>query len=401
VINAAAVQDIEPRLAELGPHVGDRLRASRADLHTRLLAATRAAMRAQGRSLTGGQGRGLELGVETAVLEFVEAVADPARDLEPTRAVFRSLGRTEFLEGHRVDALRSTLTLGAREIWSFLVELGDGGRLSPAELYILAAALFGYVDALAGAATQGYLAEQRNASHDWAIARRRLITLLVQPDPAAATALRAAAEAARWPLPRALAVVSADGTDADQLARAAGGGTLGAVIDDVDRLVVPDPGTPGRLPRLRQALAGRRASIGPTVPLEQARRSYRMSARALELQRAGVLPDGLLNCDDHLLPLLTAWEPWLAERLAAQTLAPLDNLAETARQTLAETLLAWLRAQGQVIPAARELRAHPQTVRYRLRTLRGLFGATLDDPDARLRLYVALRHRAWARASRP
>ncbi|MCM0673709.1 helix-turn-helix domain-containing protein [Micromonospora phytophila] len=385
-----AVRDIEPRLANLGAHVGEHLRRSRDALHARLLDTVRAEMRSQGRSLTGDQGRGLSLGVETAVTEFVEAVADPARDLEPTRAVFRALGRTEFFEGHQVDALRTTLTIGAREIWSFLVESGTD-RLSPEELYVLAAALFGYVDALAGSAAEGYLQAQQDTSHDLVVARRRLVTLLVQADPPGDPVLRAASDAARWPLPASVAVAAVEGTDADHLARAVGGGTVGTVIDNAVRLVVADPETPGRLARLRHVLAGRRAALGPNVPLASARQSYRLAARALLLQGAGQLPvDRMLCCEEYLLELLTQWEPGVAELLAARVLAPLQALPEASRQTLFQTLYAWLRAQGQVIPTAAALHAHPQTVRYRLRTLRRLFGAQLQDPDVRLRLHVAL-----------
>jgi DNA-binding PucR family transcriptional regulator len=34
---------------------------------------------------------------------------------------------------------------------------------------------------------------------------------------------------------------------------------------------------------------------------------------------------------------------------------------------------------------------HPQTVRYRLKQLRELFGARLEDPEARFELALALR----------
>ena len=40
---------------------------------------------------------------------------------------------------------------------------------------------------------------------------------------------------------------------------------------------------------------------------------------------------------------------------------------------------------------AAELGVHPQTVRYRLRQLRELFGTRLEDPDARFELSLALR----------
>src|SRR5690349_2572855 len=351
----------------------------------------RAAMSAQGRSLTGGQGRGLTLGVETAVEAFVQAVAEPSRDLTPSREVFVALGRTEFREGHTVDALRSILTLGGRDIWAYLVER----ELPPAVLYVLASALFGFIDALAGAAAQGYLDEQRRHARDWDTTRRRLITLLVQPDPPGAAAILAAADAARWPLPSSVAVVSVEGTDGEHLARRAGSGTIATVIDDATRLILPEPATPGRAAHLAAAVAGQRAALGPAVGLGEARLSYRLSRRALQLQQEGVLPaQPLLHCDEHLVTLVTAWEPGVTGRLAQRCLAPLEPLGAAEREVLGATLLAWLRAQGQVLAAAAALPAHPQTVRYRMRKIRRLFGTALDDPDARLALQLALVHRS-------
>jgi len=382
-----AFADLEPRVAELPTEVGDRLWAERAALRDRVLRTMRAAMSEQGRSLTGGQGRGLTLGVETAVDAFVRSVAQPSRDLTPSREVFVGLGRTEFREGHSVDALRSVLTLGGRDIWAYLVERD----LPPAVLYVLASALFGFLDALAGAAAEGYLDEQRQHARDWDTTRRRLITLLIQPGPPGGTAIPAAADAARWPLPESLAVVSVEGTDGEHLARLAGSGTIAAVIDDATRLILPEPATPGRLGHLAAALAGRRAAAGPVVGLGAARLSYRLSRRALQLQQDGVLPaEGLLHCDEHLVTLVTAWEPGLTGRLAERWLAPLAPLGAAEREVLGATLLAWLRAQGQVLAAAAALPAHPQTVRYRMRKIRRLFGTTLDDPDARLALQLAL-----------
>ncbi|MEU1753598.1 helix-turn-helix domain-containing protein [Micromonospora matsumotoense] len=415
-----ALRDIEPGLAGLAPAVGDHLRGLRGALHARILGTVRAAMRQQGRSLTGGQGQGLALGVQTAVDTFVDAVADPGRELTATREVFHALGRTEYREGHRVDALRTVLTLGARDIWAFLVEhattaggpaahttapagaaasgasaaapAGRNPGPAPADLYVIAGALFGYVDALAGAAAEGFLDEQRDTAQDWATIRRRLVTLLVQPDPPAGAVLHAAADAARWPLPATVAVLSVDGTDAEQVARGIGAGAVAAVIGDAVRVVLPDPGTPGRLDRARQALVGRRAALGPTVERHRARLSYRLSRRALTLHQHGALGrEPVVSCDDHLLGLLTAWEPGLAAHLADTVLAPLAGLRPTARRALAETLHGWLRRQGQVVAVAEDLHTHPQTVRYRMRQLRALFGPALDDPDARLVLTLALR----------
>ena len=385
-----AFADIEPRVAGLPTSVGAHLRAVRPALRDRVLRSMRAAMAAQGRSLTGGQGRGLTLGVETAVDAFVAAVAEPTSDLALTREVFARLGRTEYREGHSVDALRSILTLGGRDIWAYLVDQ----KLPPDVLYVLASGLFGFIDALAGAAAEGYLDEQREHARDWDTTRRRLITLLVQPDPPGDPAILAAADAASWPLPSSVAVISTDGTDAEQLARTAGSGAIATVIDDAIRMVVPEPRTPGRANHLAAVLAGRRAALGPPVELRRARLSYRLSRRALQLQRADVLPSaGLLRCDDHLVTLVTEWEPGLTDRVAELQLGPLESLSPAEQEVIEQTLLAWLRAQGQVIATAAALHAHPQTVRYRMRKIRRLFGPTLDDPDARLALQLALHHR--------
>jgi DNA-binding PucR family transcriptional regulator len=77
--------------------------------------------------------------------------------------------------------------------------------------------------------------------------------------------------------------------------------------------------------------------------------------------------------------------------LAAKVLAPLDAVRPSARERLAETLLAWLRHHGQRTPVAEELFVHQQTVGYRVSQLKDLFGAALDDPETRFELELVLR----------
>jgi len=72
-------------------------------------------------------------------------------------------------------------------------------------------------------------------------------------------------------------------------------------------------------------------------------------------------------------------------------LPPLAELPAGARLRLSETLRAWLDHQGRIPPIAEALHVHPQTVRYRLGRLRELFGAALEDPQARFELELALR----------
>ena len=97
------------------------------------------------------------------------------------------------------------------------------------------------------------------------------------------------------------------------------------------------------------------------------------------------------RAEEHLPALVIAADPALAAELAEQRLAPLAALAEGPRARLTETLRAWLDRPGQVQAVAAELGVHPQTVRYRVRQLRELFGDRLEDPEARFELGLALR----------
>jgi DNA-binding PucR family transcriptional regulator len=99
----------------------------------------------------------------------------------------------------------------------------------------------------------------------------------------------------------------------------------------------------------------------------------------------------LIVAEDHLPALLLAAEPALAADLARSRLAPLAHLAPGPRERLAATLKAWLDQPGQVQAVAAALGVHPQTVRYRLKQLRELFGERLEDPEARFELALALR----------
>jgi DNA-binding PucR family transcriptional regulator len=132
-------------------------------------------------------------------------------------------------------------------------------------------------------------------------------------------------------------------------------------------------------------------AIGPTVPWPDAAASLRRAAAAFRLAASGRVPGPLVVAEDHLATLLLAADRGLAGDLAATRLAPLATLPEGPRARLTETLRAWLDRPGQVQAVAAELGIHPQTVRYRVRQLRELFGTRLEDPEARFELALALR----------
>jgi DNA-binding PucR family transcriptional regulator len=140
-------------------------------------------------------------------------------------------------------------------------------------------------------------------------------------------------------------------------------------------------------------------ALGPTVAWEHAGASARRAVTTHRLAAAGKLMPrggraaaaGLVVAENHLAGLLLAADPAVAADLAATRLAPLAELADAPRARLKETLAAWLDRPGQVQAVAAALGVHPQTVRYRVRQLRDLFGDRLEDPEARFELALALR----------
>jgi hypothetical protein len=203
---------------------------------------------------------------------------------------------------------------------------------------------------------------------------------------------------------------------------------------------MPDPLGPGRRKALEAALRGEVAALGPAVTWPEAAASLRRAEAAFRLAaqgrllpprgsegaggnggagqsaggaaggrgrsagQSGASPRGqsststggqsrarLVVADEHLPALLLAASPGIAADLARSRLAPLESLGEGPRERLVATLRAWLDRPGQVQAIAADLDVHPQTVRYRLKQLRELFGERLEDPDARFELSLALR----------
>jgi DNA-binding PucR family transcriptional regulator len=181
---------------------------------------------------------------------------------------------------------------------------------------------------------------------------------------------------------------------ATRLARRIGAGAVGGAAGGLACVFLADPDAPGRR-RLLRAIASEHdgpIARGPTVPWARTADSLRRAAAAYRLAAAGrVASDELVVAEDHLATLLLGADRALAADLAASRLAPLADLAEGPRARLTETLRAWLDRPGQVQAVAAELGVHPQTVRYRLRQLRELFGTRLEDPEARFELALALR----------
>jgi hypothetical protein len=224
--------------------------------------------------------------------------------------------------------------------------------------------------------------------------RHALLELLARPTPPDRAEIgRRADEAGLSPAPRRVAALAVAVSDPAQLARRMPSGSIGAALDPVGLVLIPDPEGPGRPARVRAALRDRPAVLGPTVTWEDASVSVRRALLGWPVHVAGGLGDDTLACtEDHLLTLLLAASPRLSADLVARRLGALEDMTQGSRERGVATLQAWLDAHGDVSAAAEMLHVHPQTVRYRLGALREAFGdGALDDPAARLELALALQ----------
>ena len=349
-------------------------------------------MPAYRRPLRGRFGAGIRRGVEEALGQFVDLIADPELDRSAVERVYRGLGRGEYRERRSLDALLDAYRLGARVAWRRVAELAIAARVDRRTLALLAEAVFAYIDGISALSAEGYAEEQSAQAGEAQRRRRRLARVLLDPqhDP---EALAEAAEAVGWDPPASVAVVRW----APGARRLRSRLPLDALVFDEDEgsggaAILPDPQAPGLAATLDRAAAGSAAVLGPTVPLEAAAASAARAEALLELVGAGaVAGEGLLRTEEHLADLVTHGEPGALEELAARRLAPLASETPASRARLTGTLRSWLDHQGDVGAVAAELHVHPQTVRYRLGRLRERLGDALDDPGARFELALALR----------
>jgi hypothetical protein len=273
--------------------------------------------------------------------------------------------------------------------------VGTEAGLEPEVLYVLAESIFAYIDLLSAESAEGHALEQSAMAGEIDLQRRRLVRLLVREPPLEAAAIQAAALEAGWVLPRSLAVLAIGGENRTAPVSRLPVGTISEAIGELTCAILDDPDAPGRRAAIEGAVSGAqaRAGLGTTVDWSRARVSFARARAALALA-ADDGAGGVIIAGEHTGELLLRSDPALAAELAAERLAPFEDLSAGSRRRLETTLRAWLAEQGRIGAVAAALGIHPQTARYRLARLREMFGADLDDPDGRFWLEVALRARA-------
>src|SRR5215213_7826728 len=166
------------------------------------------------RAMDGEFGQIVRLGVEVALNRFIDLLEAPEPDAAVSRRTYVDLGRGEFHAGRSLDALLAAYRVGARLAWRRFVDAGVEAQLPPGTIYTLGEAIFAYIDELSAESAEGYAEEQTAAAGESERRRRRLVRLLAQDPPAGQEAVRTAAAAATWTLPRvglaALVAATAD-----------------------------------------------------------------------------------------------------------------------------------------------------------------------------------------------
>lgn len=376
---------------ELPPDLVTVLRPELKGVARETIAAIRVEVPAYARPLEGPFGRGLVVGVEEAMRQFLDGIETGGR--VPRSRVYVDLGRGEVRAGRSLDVLLNAYRVGARVAWRRFSAVGVGAGLPPETLYRLAESIFAYIDELSAKSAEGYALEQSAAAGERRAHRQRLARLLVRDPPADPLDVEAAARTAEWRLPERLAALVIPAADGPRVVPRLSEDTISEVLGDVVCAFVPDPDGAGRRAQIERAVAPRhRAALGPVVPWGDAALSLARARAVLELADEGVVPaEGLLDATQHAAALLLRSDRRLAQELIRTRLAPLDSLPAGSRARLITTLVAWIAAQGRLQAVAEDLHIHPQTVRYRLTKLRELFGDALDDPQQRFELELALR----------
>jgi hypothetical protein len=333
--------------------------------------------------------------ITEALRYFVDHVEDPSAPRDELDETLRRLGRGVAYAGRSLESLRSAYHIGAGLGWRRIHAMATRQGLPAHVLGDLGEELFEFIDSLAAQSTLGYYeaqAQLTDAAHQW---RGRVLELILAGTSAPNGELAANAAAGGWTIPERVALVAVRPVAGEPMpsARMLHTRALATLHADEPIILLPAPVSPELRAEITTLFSGHRLAIGCEVPVGDAATSLRWARRALELAAVGAIPDGpVIDCRDHVGTLWIHAEPLFAEIVVKSTLAPLFDEPRNSRRILGLTLLHWISTQNPSAPAMAEaLGVHPQTVRYRLKRLREIFGDRIDDPSARLEMFFALR----------
>lgn len=353
-------------------------------------------------------GHDLRTAVQVALERFVGLVGTDEPALTPhAREVFVALGAAEAREGRGPDTLLAALRIASRLLLRTSCEaLALARQVGTEELIDLSDAVSTYTDDLAAASTDGFALQLREQAGEGDRRRRQLAELLLRGGAPEPVALSAAAAAGWRSLRDVVCVVLALDQARDIRFRY---GADGVVLErERDAVLLLRAGPRSGREQLTDGLRGRGAVVGPTVGWPRVPDALRLAELTARLTGEAKSPAATkatagtaapVFVDDHLATLALHGEAGALSMLSGRRLAPLSGLRDGPRERLLETLHSWLRHWGSRADVAEQLYVHPQTVSYRIKHLRELFGDDLDDPTVRFELLLALADQRPSRSA--
>ncbi|MGW1543997.1 PucR family transcriptional regulator [Streptomyces sp. NPDC002309] len=182
-----------------------------------------------------------------------------------------------------------------------------------------------------------------------------------------------------------LAVPEGDGERLVVLA-ADGGAVVGACVEYAAGREAARAGQEPSAGEEGDLVVGLSAPAGPVA----AAAAYKQAEQALSVarRRGRVLVEHEQLAAGSVVPLLA---DDAVRAFADGLLRALHEHDATGRGDLVASLRAWLSRHGQWDAAAADLGVHRHTLRYRMRRVEEILGRSLDDPDVRMELWLALK----------
>ncbi|MEU2656281.1 PucR family transcriptional regulator [Streptomyces sp. NPDC007325] len=165
-----------------------------------------------------------------------------------------------------------------------------------------------------------------------------------------------------------------------------GDGRLVVLAGDGGAVVAACAGYAERESEETGVVVGLSAAAGPVT----AAVAYKQAEQALSVarRRGRALVEHEDLAAGSVLPLLA---DDAVRAFADGMLRALREHDATGRGDLVASLRAWLSRHGQWDAAAADLGVHRHTLRYRMRRVEEILGRSLDDPDVRMELWLALK----------
>ncbi|MFE9179532.1 PucR family transcriptional regulator [Streptomyces sp. NPDC007126] len=166
-----------------------------------------------------------------------------------------------------------------------------------------------------------------------------------------------------------------------------GGAAVAACVEHASALEAARPASESLAGGDEESLVvGLSAPSGPIA----ASAAYKQAEQALSVarRRGRVCVEHEHLAAGSVLPLLA---DDAVRAFADGLLRALHDHDATGRGDLVASLRAWLSRHGQWDAAAADLGVHRHTLRYRMRRVEEILGRSLDDPDVRMELWLALK----------